>query len=142
MITLQPIEDLKDFISNKTGGTYSTETAAFIGWSVNGKLKAVVACTDYTGRSCQLHIAVDGFVRPYFYLFCFQYAFNQLGVNTILTTIDSTNIKSKRLSEHLGFKCVYTIQDAGKYGDIYLMSMKRFECRIMSQAGDPENPEN
>lgn len=132
MIIFDRQDELSAWIADKTDGAYSIETGRFIGYQIGGKIAAVVACTDYNGASCQYHIAIDTIAPVPFLEFCFDYGFNQLGLNKILTVIDGNNDKSLRFSQKLGFEIAKEIEQAGKNGkSLYIMSMSREQCKFL-----------
>lgn len=138
MIIVDRQKELSEWIGKSTGGTYSTETGIFIGYEINNKISVVVACTDYNGCSCQFHIGIETIAPINFLKFCFQYGFEQLKVNKILTVVESSNVKSLRYSQKVGFKIECKIENAGKNnGDLYILSITKPDCRIMQQDWKP-----
>ena len=61
----------------------------------------------------------------------FGYAFNQLKVKKIMGVVDSTNIKALQFDAHIGFVEEATIKDAGKHGDLIILTMTRQQCRFL-----------
>lgn len=133
MIIIDRQQELADFIGEKTGGTYTPITGRFIGLETAGRIVACVAYTDYNGKSVQMHVACETRFNMDFLVFCFDYAFNRLMINKALTVVDSTNQKSLRFSQKLGFEIAHTIKDAGKEGDLYLLSMVRAQCKLLNK---------
>lgn len=126
-------QELADYISEHAGGTYTVDAGYFFGLERNGKLAAVVAATDYKVRSIGFHIAATGMLSIEFLKYCFDYAFNFLGVNRIVTTVDSTNLKSMRFSERVGFILEHSIKDASREGDLNIMTMTRKQCYLLDK---------
>lgn len=130
MIIFDRQAELSQWIAEKTGGTYATLTSRFIGLELNGKITAVTAFTDYNGASIQMHVAINRITKEYTHL-CFDYVFNQLKVKKVIGLVESNNAKALRFDKHLGFIEEYVIKDAGRSGDIHILSMTREQCRFI-----------
>jgi len=131
MIVIDRQQELAEWIGRKTNGIYSPATARFIGLEFDGKLSAVTAYTDYNGSSVQMHVAIDHRINKEYTRFCFGYAFNQLGVKKVIGLVESNNHKALRFDKHLGFVEEYVVKDAGREGDIHILSMTREQCRFI-----------
>ena len=131
MIVVDRQQELADWIGQKTNGIYSPITGRFIGLELNGKLSAVTAFTDYNGSSIQMHVAIDPRINKEYTQFCFRYPFNQLGVKKVIGLVESNNAKALRFDKHLGFIEEYVVKDAGRHGDIHILSMTREQCRFL-----------
>lgn len=126
-------EDVARWVAERTGGKYFAGSGQGIGWQKNGNLIAGVLFDNYTGRSVQMHVAAIGkrwMVREYLN-FCFRYPFEQLRVEKIIGLVDSTNADALRFDRHLGFTDEAVIADAGRHGDIIILSMTRGQCRFL-----------
>lgn len=122
-----------EWVAPKTGGTYYAGSGQGIGWEKDGELVAGVIFDNCTGRSVQMHVAGIGkrwLVREYLKV-CFDYPFRQLGVCKIIGIVDSTNADALRFDRHLGFVEEAVIKDAGKHGDLHILSMTRQQCRFI-----------
>jgi hypothetical protein len=133
MIVVDQQKELATYISNVTGGTYSTDTGQFIGLERNGRLVACVACTDCNGSSAQLHIGISGRLDIDFLCFCFEYAFHQLKLKRIATVVDSSNTKSLKFSANCGFQTDHIIKDAGIDGDLHILTMYPHQCKLLNK---------
>ena len=131
MIVVDRQQELADWIGQKTNGIYSPITGRFIGLELNGKLSAVTAFTDYNGSSIQMHVAIDHRINKEYTQFCFRYPFNQLSVKKVIGLVESNNAKALRFDKHLGFVEEYVVKDAGRHGDIHILSMTREQCRFL-----------
>lgn len=121
------------WVCQRTGGTWTGDGSA-IGYEKDGKLIAGVLYDQYNGRSACMHVASDGsrkwMTRDYLWI-CFDYPFNQLKLNKLLGLVDSTNEKALAFDKHLGFVEEAIIKDAGKHGDLVILSMTRQQCRFL-----------
>ena len=76
------------------------------------------------------HVAFEGkhaLKRSLIYAF-FDYAFNQLGLERLTGTVDSTNADALRFDQHLGFRHEFTIP-MGSAPDLIQLVMWRDQCR-------------
>ena len=78
-----------------------------------------------------MHVAIDYRINKEYTKLCFDYAFNQLKVNKVIGLVESNNHKALRFDKHLGFIEEYVVKDAGKNGDIHILSMTREQCRFI-----------
>lgn len=97
-----------------------------IGNVINDELKAVVLYGGFSGKSCQIHIVANGshWMNREFLLEAFDYPFNKLGLKVIIATIAESNLKSLKLSRHLGFQEIATIPDAHDDGNLVILEMR------------------
>ena len=119
--------------AEQTGGRYFAGSGQGIGWEKDGRLVAGVLYDNFNGRSVQMHVAAIGhqwLVRKYLRT-CFDYPFNQLKVLKVVGLVDSTNTDALRFDFHLGFKEEAVIKDAGKHGDLHVLTMTRDQCRFL-----------
>lgn len=99
---------------------------------VTDRIVAMAAFDSWTKNSCQIHWAIDkplvlkhGFIQE-----CFNYVFNTCGKAIMLATIPSTNIKSIKLSSHIGLNVVHIIKDGFEIGvDFLIMEMRKENCK-------------
>lgn len=117
------------WVCERTGGSYDPACAAAIGWEEGGELVAGTLYDMFNGRSICMHVAVEKPVTRTFTRTCFDYPFNQLGVQKVIGLVDSTNDSALRFDRHLGFVEEARIADAGKTGDLVLLTMTRQQCR-------------
>lgn len=117
-----------------TGGTYYAGSGQGIGLEKDGVLIAGVLFDNCNGRSVQMHVASDGtrrwMTREYLAV-CFDYPFNQLKVKKIVGLVDSANTDAQRFDMALGFRHEATLKDAGRQGDLLLLTMTREQCRFL-----------
>ena len=126
-------EDVCQWVVNRTGGTYYADSGQGIGWAKEGKLVAGVMFDNYNVQTVQMHVAAIGkhwMTREYLH-YCFSYPFKQLCVKKIIGLVDSTNADAMKFDLHLGFIQEAQIKDAGKHGDLNILTMTRQQCRFI-----------
>lgn len=117
------------WVCERTGGRYEPTCSQAIGWESDGELVAGTLYDQYNGRSICMHVAAEKPVTRAYTRACFSYAFEHLGVQKVLGLVDSTNSAALRFDRHLGFVEEARIKDAGKFGDLIVLSMTRPQCR-------------
>lgn len=137
-------EILGPWLCARTGGEY-TRCGQYIGMVDDGEVIACVGFEDYNGRSIRMHVAGVGkrWMTKEYLRYCFYYPFIELGVNTIIGLVDSTNADALRFDRHLGFEQQAVLEDAGQYGDLIILTMAREHCRFIDkldqQSGNPDD---
>lgn len=127
-------DDLCRWVADRTGGNYYAGSGSSIGLARDGEIVAGVLYDNFTGRAVQMHVASDGsrkWMNREYLRACFDYPFRQLGVNKVIGIVDSTNTDALRFDHHLGFVTEAVIKDAGKHGDLHILSMTRQQCRFL-----------
>jgi len=111
---------------------WTPENSQAIGWiSSDDKINAGAVYQDFNGRSVWAHIAIDGAIAPLFISAIFDYPFRQLKAEQILCSIMDTNKKSLHLARHMGFKPVSFIPDVYPGSSIFVVALKRDDCRYL-----------
>lgn len=131
MITIG--EHVCEWVASNIDKTYYSNSGQGIGIEKNGEIVCGVLFEDYSGQSIQIHVALkEGarMTREWFNVL-FNYAFNQLKVKKIIGAVDSTNVKALQFDTHIGFVIEATIKDAGKHGDLIILTMTRQQCRFL-----------
>lgn len=108
--------------------------ATCLGQVINDELRAVVVYCNFQGKSCQTHICSVGsnWMSKDFLWAMFDYPFNKLGLKVILGIISGSNDKSLKLSRKLGFEDVAKIPDAHKDGDLWILTMRKHQCKWLN----------
>lgn len=122
------------WVAGRTGGQYFAGSGAGIGLVKNGQMVGGVLYDNFTGRAIQMHVASDGtrhWLNREFLRMVFDYPFRQLGVNKVIGIVDSANADALKFDLHLGFVTEAVIKDAGKHGDLHILSMTRQQCRFL-----------
>lgn len=128
------VERIGPWVCERTGGKFEPSISTAIGMEEDGKLTAGVLYDMYNGRSICMHVAIEKAVSRKYTRTCFDYPFNQLKVSKVLGLVDSTNDKALRFDKLLGFTEEARIADAGKSGDLVILSMTRQQCRWIKGA--------
>ena len=107
--------------------------ARFIGSSFNGVVKAVVVYCGFFGKSCMIHVHGDGshWITKDFLKTTFELPFKNWNLKVIIGTVAGNNVKSLKLSRHLGFREVAVIPDAHDEGDLVIFEMRPADCRFL-----------
>lgn len=119
------------WVCSIAGGQYFKGASTAIGLERDGELIAGVLYDDYNGRSIRMHVAAVGkyWLNREYLRVCFDYPFNQLKVNKVIGLVDSENADALKFDRHLGFTDECVVKDAGKVGDVIVLSMTKEECR-------------
>ena len=91
----------------------------------------------YNGASVIVHLAKlpSSQFSHEFLWFGSYYPFVQLGVKKLIAPVESTNLRSKRFTEHYGFTLEATLKDAAEGGDLLLYTMMKEDCPWLSLKG-------
>ena len=125
--------DLRVWLCDRIGLT-ATDDIRLVGSVEGSTIKGVVGFDGYNGASIQMHVAGDpGWLTRELLRACFEYAFNVCKVNMILGMVPSGNVDALRFNAHLGFNTGFVLDGAHPDGALVLMTMRRGECRFISQ---------
>jgi RimJ/RimL family protein N-acetyltransferase len=121
------------WVAEKTGHSYYSNSGQGIGIEKDGEIVCGVMFEGFNGQSIQIHVAMnpDAKMNREWIFVVFDYAFRQLKVNKIIGIVDSTNDKALRFDRHIGFVDEAVIKDAGKHGDLCILTMTRQQCRFL-----------
>lgn len=129
-------EEVCRWVSERTGGSYYAGSGQGIGLEKHGRLVAGVLFDGFNGRSVRMHVASDEsgqwMTREYLAV-CWDYPFRQLKVNKVIGPVDSGNHDALRFDRALGFVHEATLKDAGRTGDLLLLTMTREQCRFLGE---------
>lgn len=96
------------------------------------QIKWVVGFDSFVGKTCQIHTVNLGLQSmPRLLIWAgFDYPFNQLGLKTIVSTVNSTNERAMKYNNKLGFKEVLRLEGCHEDdGDIVIFRMNKKDCR-------------
>ena len=129
-VTTENQDYLRSWITGVLGTKFGLETMC-IGQEIDGKIVAVVAYTNFQGKSCCMHTAsiAPNWISKDLLWAAFDYPFNSLKVKVILAAVASTNEEALKLDRHLGFVDKAYIEDAHLDGDLVILAMRRENCR-------------
>lgn len=92
------------WVCERTGGTYEPSLSFALGNVKNGRLVGAVLYDHYNSSSIAMHCPGEGqWITRDFLHAAFSYPFEFLKVKKVIGLVDSSNLKAKRLDEHLGF---------------------------------------
>lgn len=121
-----------------TNDSFPEDTVWIALMKEDDSIVGAVCFTDYRGSTVNMHVAGcrKGWVTRNFIRANFEYAFNQLKVNTVLGLVRVDNPRALLFDTRLGFKVVGTIPKGDDDGtDFYLLAMTKDECRWIKKAG-------
>lgn len=124
------------------GGGYYREGSACIGLERNGELIAGVLYDYHNGEngSVYMHVASNAhyWLDRHYLEICFDYPFNQLKCRTVIGLVEDTNLKARKLDEHLGFKLTAVIPEGHPEGDLLIYTMRKKDCRWLKESSRGE----
>lgn len=95
----------------------------------DGRILGVVGYDNWNCASCTMDIAGEpGWLSKQLIWAAFDYPFNVLGCNVVLSSIASTNKRSLSINERLGFKTECVIPSAHPKGDLVIRSLRKEDC--------------
>ena len=118
------------WVAGKIKGVYHEGDTA-IGLVKDGKIIAGVLYENWNGRSIMAHMGIEGRLTPAFIGAVFDYAYNVCNVDKVILPVGSTNAKSIKLVENMGFAKEGRIADASPEGDIVIYTLKKADCRFL-----------
>ncbi len=121
-----------EWVAVRIGGTYIPGSTA-IGLEKDGEIIAGVTYESWNGKSIMAHMAVSGRLTPAFVAAIFDYAYKVCGVEKVILPVGSTNEKSIRLVENMGFSEEARIRDACPEGDILIYTLSKSACRFLGE---------
>ena len=123
------------YLNERAGVAITPTFKAIEAIDEKGTVHGMFGYDGWTPNAVVMHVALDTAValrhllRP-----AFGYPFVQLGLGVALCAIRGDNVRSLRLTEHVGFRRVYTIRDCFGVGiDQMIFELRREECRWIEQ---------
>ena len=127
-----------EFFKAKTGLSYSDDfrCVMFIANRHLGLVTkmehvgAAFAFSNFCGRTASFHVVVQdpAMVTKKVLREVFSYAFVVCGLEALVATIDSTNVKSANFAKKVGGTLIHTIKDGGLDGDMLYFQMLKSDC--------------
>lgn len=129
---------IADFVIGKIGHGRKTDNFTAIGVEKDGKIVAGVVYSDFNGRNILAGIAGEGkhWLNRDFLWYMFYYPFMQAGVERITARVEANNLQSQRFVEKLGFELEFSMERAGRFGDLLIYRMFREDCRYLERRND------
>lgn len=90
-----------------------------------------VGYNNFVGKICNICLVIQ---KPEYFTrdvikACFEYPFQQAGVEIITAMVDSTNQRSIEVTRRSGFKQVLELKDGGLDGNMLMFTMSKSECK-------------
>lgn len=120
------------WVAEKINGFYIPGSVA-IGLERNGTIVAGVMFESFNGKSMMAHMAVTGMLTAAYLAEIFHYAYETANVHKVILPVGSSNQKSIRLVEHMGFEREAKIEDASPDGDILIYTLAKPNCRFLGE---------
>lgn len=120
-----------EWVAKRTNEHGNYGCAVGIGWQRGNDLVAGVVYNGYNGVNINMHVAANGrhwMTRQYLWT-CFDYPFNQAGVQRITGLVGEGNIAAQRFDEHLGFELETTLERSHPTGKTLVYRMFREQCK-------------
>lgn len=123
---------LSVWLCRKIGYT-PTPDLRCIGNVLNHKLMGVVGYDMYNGASIMMHSAGEGnWLTKQMLHAVFDYPFRVCKVNMVIGLVPSGNEQAIRFNHHIGFRINTVLDGAHPDGALYVMTMRREECRFLN----------
>lgn len=100
-----------------------------IGYERKGELVGAVVFSGYSGANMILGVALEAPLTRVFMRAIFLYPFVQMKCRRVTALVDESNVKSRRLIEHAGFRYEGTMEDGAPGGNVLLYGMTKARCR-------------
>ena len=102
---------------------------------VAGQLIGVVGYNGFCGRCCSMHIAGDGnWVSREFIRAAFDYPFNQIGVEYVVSPLGADNHRALKFDKHFGFTELARIPEGWDVGvDLVILKLKKSDCKWLRE---------
>lgn len=111
-------------------GSY-TEGMVGVGWVIDGEIRAGIAFENYNGNNMFGHQRIDANPTREFWVAVADYIFNFCQCKRFTATVEADNAKAIKLNIHIGFEIEATLKDAGRIGDLLIMTLWRDNCRML-----------
>ena len=109
-----------------------TEGMEAVGWEKDGILIAGTAFEDFNGNNMFGHQRIDANPPREYWFQVANYIFNIAGVKRFTATVEADNHKAIKLNKHIGFVIEATLKDAGRNGDLLIMTLWPENCRMLN----------
>jgi RimJ/RimL family protein N-acetyltransferase len=124
-------KEIAKWVMAKIGTPNDSMTA--IGYlNSNNELIAGVAFENWNENNLFGHQRIDSPPSRQFWINVADYIFNQCGCKRFTATVEATNEKAIKLNLHIGFEIEATLKDAGRTGDLLVMTLWKDKCRFLN----------
>lgn len=119
------------WVAARSCGKWYKDRGTAIGKITESSMAGVIY-QDYNGSCVTAHIAAEGnWATKTFLWIIFDYPFRQIGAKMILAPVCSTNAKSIKMLEHMGFVKEGELLGATSEGDLLLYVMRKENCKYL-----------
>ena len=112
-------------------GSY-TEGMTALGWEIDGVIVAGTAFENWNGNNMFGHQRIDSPPPKGYWLTVVDYIFNQVKVKRFTATVEADNQKAISLNHKIGFVIETTLKDAGRNGDLLIMTLWPENCKMLN----------
>lgn len=112
-------------------GAY-TEGMTALGWEVDGVIIAGTAFENYNGNNMFGHQRIDKPPPRSYWFWVTDYMFRYLKCKRFTAAVEADNEKAIRLNKHIGFEIEATLKDAGRNGDLHIMTLWPEKCKMLN----------
>ncbi len=106
-----------------------------IGLERDGLIVAGTIYENWNTKSIMCHMVVEGRLTRDFISAIFSYAYRVCGVSKVICPVASSNTRSRRLLEHMGFSQEAELKDCHPEGDVILYTLSKSACRFLGSYG-------
>lgn len=131
MVVVTTMQDvLTTWLCNRIGLTPTPHIKCIGNIDSGGTLRGVVGFDGYNGRSVMMHVAGEGNWCSRSLLWAaFDYVFNVMGCKVAIGLVPSGNESALRFNRKIGFEIIGEINEAHPDGSLFIMTMRRNQCR-------------
>lgn len=123
---------IAEWVMTKSGGQAHSRMVA-MGWMRDDKLIAGFAFENWTGKNVMVHQRHDATATKGFWKAVADYIFVTLNCDRMTASIGEKNVKSLKLTEHIGCKEEARLKGAGPQGeDLVLMVLWKDNCKMLN----------
>ena len=112
-------------------GSY-TEGMTALGWEIDGVIVAGTAFENWNGNNMFGHQRIDSPPTKGYWITVVDYIFNQVKVKRFTATVEADNQKAISLNHKIGFVIETTLKDAGRNGDLLIMTLWPENCKMLN----------
>lgn len=112
-------------------GSY-TEGMTALGWEIDGVIVAGTAFENWNGNNMFGHQRIDSPPPKGYWLTVVDYIFNQVKVKRFTATVEADSHKAISLNHKIGFVIETTLKDAGRNGDLLIMTLWPENCKMLN----------
>lgn len=134
LLTYAAVQDILRTWLCRRIGYRGHEDMRCIGIARDGRINAVVGFDNFNGSAVEMHVASDGtrrWMNKALLRAAFDYAFRVCSAKVAIGRVPSGNTEAVSMNLKLGFKNVARIEHGHPDGALYIMTMRREDCRYL-----------